>query len=117
MLTFVMDGPFVLERIDTSSLALMMPSGAVHPIIYAGNVIYASEADSFTAYFCKSGYCAAAKMKVSGMKPNTLNATQVSVVCVRQTISLSTANAKKNTAQRMVSLRQPSGLRWNIWSN
>jgi hypothetical protein len=36
MLTFVMDGPFVLERIDTSSLALMMPSGAVHPIIYAG---------------------------------------------------------------------------------
>jgi hypothetical protein len=35
MLTFVMDGPFVLERIDTSSLALMMPSGAVHPIIYA----------------------------------------------------------------------------------
>jgi hypothetical protein len=35
MLTFVMDGPFVLERIDTSSLALMMPSGAVHPIISA----------------------------------------------------------------------------------
>ena len=34
-------------------------------------------------------------MKVSGTKPNTLKLTQKSVVCVRQTISLSTASTKK----------------------
>src|SRR4028118_2212075 len=45
---------------------------------------------------------------VSGMMPKTLKLTQKSVVWVRQTISLSTASAKKNRAQRRVSLRQPS---------
>ena len=55
--------------------------------------------------------------RVSGTTPNTLNATQVSVDCVRQTISLSTASARKNNAQRTVSLRQPSSVRWNTWSN
>jgi hypothetical protein len=32
MLIFAMDGPLCWLRIDTTSLALMMPSGAVHPI-------------------------------------------------------------------------------------
>src|SRR3954454_11622888 len=72
---------------------------------------------SFAAYFCSSGYCSAAKMKVSGSTPNTLKLTQKSVVCVRQTISLSTASATKNTAQRHVSLRQPSSVRSNTASN
>jgi hypothetical protein len=30
---FFMDGSFGLDRINTTSLALMMPSGAVHTII------------------------------------------------------------------------------------
>ena len=47
---------------------------------------------------------------VSGMMPKTLKLTQKSVVCVRQTISLSAASAKKNSAQRKVSLRQPSSV-------
>jgi len=34
MLTFVMDGPLVLERITHFQFGTMMPSGAVHPIIY-----------------------------------------------------------------------------------
>ena len=66
---------------------------------------------SFAAYFCSNGYCSAANTNVSGMKPNALNATQVSVDWVRHTTSLSTASAKKNSAQRMVSLRQPCSLR------
>src|SRR3954454_8526128 len=72
---------------------------------------------SFAAYFCSSGYCSAAKMKVSGSTPNTLKLTQKSVVCVRQTASLSTASARKNSAQRKVSLRQPSPVRSNTESN
>ena len=72
---------------------------------------------SFAAYFCSSGYCSAAKMKVSGSTPNTLKLTQKSVVCVRQTISLSTASARKKIAQRRVSLRQPSSVRSNTESN
>ena len=44
-------------------------------------------------------------MNVSGSTPNTLKLTQKSVVCVRQTISLSTASARKKIAQRSVSLR------------
>src|SRR6185436_14101952 len=67
--------------------------------------------------FISSGYWNAAKMNVSGITPNTLKLTQVSVDCVRQTISLSTASTRKNNAQRMVSLRQPSSVRWNTWSN
>src|ERR1700757_2286784 len=55
--------------------------------------------------------------KVSGTTPNTLKLTHASVVCVRQTISLSAASARKNTAQRQVSLRQPSGVRSNTESN
>ena len=54
---------------------------------------------------------ARANRKVSGTTPNTLKLTQKSVVCVRQTISLRTASAKKNSAQRTVSLRQPSSVR------
>ena len=65
------------------------------------------------AYFCSSGNCSAAKMNVSGTTPNTLKLTQKSVVCVRQIASLSTASARKNTAQRSVSLRQPSSVRSN----
>src|SRR5690349_16352199 len=61
--------------------------------------------------FISSGYWNAAKIKVSGITPNTLNVTQVSVDWVRQTISLSTASARKNSAQRTVSLRQPSSVR------
>ena len=41
MLTFVMDGPLVLERITHFQFGTMMPSGAVHPIIYERNVTYA----------------------------------------------------------------------------
>ncbi len=48
---------------------------------------------------------------VSGMAPNNLKATQKSVDCVRQTISFRIAIAKKKTAQRIVSLRQPSAVR------
>ena len=50
-------------------------------------------------------------MKVSGITPNTLNVTQVSVDCVRQTISLRMARARKNKAQRIVSFRQPSSVK------
>ena len=56
-------------------------------------------------------------MKVSGTTPNTLKLTQKSVVCVRHTISFSTASARKNTAQRKVSLRQPSSVSSNTESN
>ena len=51
MLTFVMDGPLVLERITHFQFGTMMPSGAVHPIIYviyARNVIYEA-AEALTA--------------------------------------------------------------------
>ena len=44
---------------------------------------------------------------VSPIRPNTLNVTQKSVVCVRQTISLTTAMARKNRPNFRVSLRQP----------
>src|ERR1700730_17596505 len=66
---------------------------------------------SGTACLAISGNCKAANKKVSVTTPKTLKLTQKSVVCVRQTISLSTARAKKNTAQRNVSLRHPSSLR------
>ena len=51
-----------------------------------------------------SGAWARANTKVSGMKPKVLKFTQTSVVWVRQTISLSTASAKKKNAQRQVRL-------------
>ena len=46
-------------------------------------------------YFTSSGYCSAPNTNVSGTTPNNLKLTQKSVVCVRQTISLTTASAKK----------------------
>ena len=54
---------------------------------------------------------------VSGMMPKTLKLTQKSVVCVRQTISFKAASAKKNSAQRKVSLRQPSSVSSNTLSS
>ena len=54
---------------------------------------------------------------VSGRKPKVLNFTQRSVVWVRQTISLSTASARKKNAQRQVSLRQPSSVTRSAPSN
>ena len=47
---------------------------------------------------------------VSGMLPNTLKETQKLSVCVRQTISFSTAMKTKKQAQRKDSLVQPSSL-------
>src|ERR1700683_2726961 len=70
-----------------------------------------------TAYFFVSGYCRPAKRKVNGITPNTLKSTQTSVEVLRQTISLSTASAKKKNIQRNVSLRQPSSVSWNSESN
>src|SRR5438045_3974338 len=74
-------------------------------------------AGSGAAYLVSNGYCNAAKMNVRGTTPNTLNATHTSVVCVRHTISLSTARTQKNNAQRTVSLRQPSSVRLKTESN
>src|SRR5690606_31741305 len=54
---------------------------------------------------------------VSGMMPQTLNATQKSVEKPRQTTSFSTASSRKNTPQRRVSLRQPSSSRLKALSN
>src|SRR5713101_2295032 len=75
------------------------------------------EASARASYLVSNGYCSAANASVSGITPNTLKATQKSVDCVRQTISLAIASAKKNSAQRKVSLRQPSCVRWNISPN
>src|SRR5712671_3430930 len=72
---------------------------------------------SGAAYFVSSGYCKAANINVSGNTPKTLKLTQTSVDCVRQTISLRIASAKKNSAQRNVNLRQPSSVRWKTESN
>src|SRR5512141_277910 len=69
------------------------------------------------AYFISSGYCSAPNKNVSGTTPNNLKLTQTSVEKLRQTISLSTASAKKKNAQRQVSLRQPSSVRSNTESN
>src|ERR1700737_4392914 len=88
---------------------------------YPGNPRYRIEGESplqgkghtvyFSSYFVSSGYCRAANRKVSGTTPKTLKFTQTSVDCVRQTISLRIASAKKNSAQRRVSRRQPSSVR------
>ena len=59
-----------------------------------------------------SGIWLKVKRRVIGMMPQTLNATQVSVEKLRQTISLSTARNRKNRPQRNVSLRQPSASSW-----
>src|SRR5690606_15409511 len=50
------------------------------------------------------------KITVSGMMPQTLKATQISVEKLRHNTSLSTASATKNRPQLSVSLLQPSGL-------
>src|SRR5262249_7349044 len=78
---------------------------------------YRSCAFSGAAYRVNSGYCKTANKKVSGTTPKTLKLTHTSVVCERQTISLRIASAKKNSAQRKVSLRQPSSVRWKTESN
>src|SRR5258708_7870262 len=80
-------------------------------------VTYSSAGAGSAAYRISSGYCRAANTKVIGTKPNSLKLTQKSVDCVRHIASFRTASARKNSAQRKVSLRQPSGVRWNIESN
>src|SRR5258707_7424516 len=77
---------------------------------------YFSAGAGSAAWRINSGYCNAANTKVIGTKPNNLKLIQKSVDWVRQIASLSTASARKNSAQRNVSLRQPSGVRWNIES-
>src|SRR5213075_356586 len=60
-----------------------------------------------------SGICRKAKTMVAGKLTNILLAIQVSVEKLRQKNSLMAASTKKNSAQRTVSLRQPSSVSWN----
>ncbi len=64
-----------------------------------------------------SGIWLSVKAIVIGIVPQTLKATQKSVLNERQTTSLRTARNRKNRPQRSVSLRQPSASSLKALSN